>query len=280
MWKSSRVLMLMLIVTVVLVACSKEEEQVVSEAKVEQKEPFKVGLEADYPPFNWTQATEANGAVKLDGSFEYAGGYDVEVAKEVVEALGKELVLVKTEWDDLIPNLEAGKIDAIIAGMSPTAERKERIDFSDTYYASDFVIVTKGDSPYAKARTLADFQGAKITAQLNTTLYNVIDQMANVQKQAAMESFAVMREAVEQGTIDGYVAERSEAISATAAYDTFTYIEFEQGFDVEPEELSIAIGVRKGYEHLDEINSALSTLTEIDQQMFMVQAISNTPVTQ
>lgn len=42
---------------------------------------FKVGLECDYPPFNWTQLDDSNGAVPIDGCAEYAAGYDVEIAK-------------------------------------------------------------------------------------------------------------------------------------------------------------------------------------------------------
>lgn len=112
-------------------------------AKEEQANTFKVGMEAGYAPYNWTQLTDANGGVKISGSSEYAGGYDVEVAKRIAEGLGKELVVVKTEWDGLVPALVSGKIDAIIAGMSPTAERKETIDFTDTYYQSNLVMLVK-----------------------------------------------------------------------------------------------------------------------------------------
>ncbi|MRC26450.1 transporter substrate-binding domain-containing protein, partial [Bacillus thuringiensis] len=86
--------------------------------------------------------------VKIDGAAEYAGGYDVEIAKKIAEDLGKKLVIVKTEWDGLIPALESGKIDAVIAGMSPTAERKETIDFSDNYYKSELVMVVKKGGKY------------------------------------------------------------------------------------------------------------------------------------
>jgi putative lysine transport system substrate-binding protein len=92
---------------------------------------FRVGMEAGYAPFNWTQLGGSNGGVAIDGNMEYAGGYDVEIAKRIAEGLGKKLVIVKTEWDGLVPALISGKIDAIVAGMSPTAERKEAIDFSD-----------------------------------------------------------------------------------------------------------------------------------------------------
>ena len=83
-------------------------------------------MEAAYAPFNWTQEDDSNGAVKIDGTNQYANGYDVQIAKKVAEDLGKKPLIVKTSWNGLIPALTSGKIDMIIAGMSPTAERKKR----------------------------------------------------------------------------------------------------------------------------------------------------------
>ena len=191
---------------------------------------FKVGMECDYPPFNWTQTTDANGAVPIQGSKEFAGGYDVEIAKQIAKALNKDLVIVKMDWNGLAPAVQAGTIDAIIAGMSPTKERQQSIDFSVPYYRSQLVMVVKKDGPYAEATTLQDFAGAKITAQLNTFHYSVIDQIEGVEKQTAMDNFAAMRVSLESGTIDGYVSERPEAMSAAAANENFKMVEFMPDF--------------------------------------------------
>ena len=200
-------------------------------SSTEEKDTFTVGLEAGYAPFNWTQMDDSNGGVKIDGNAEYAGGYDVEIAKKIAEGLGKELVIVKTEWDGLVPALTSGKIDAIMAGMSPTEERKETIDFSDNYYTSDFVMVVKKGGKYEGATSIQDFKGAKVTAQLNTFHYSVIDQIKGVDKQTAMDNFTAMRVALESGMIDGYVSERPEGISASSANDNFAMVEFTDGFD-------------------------------------------------
>ena len=117
----------------------------------------------------------------------------------------------------LVPALTSGKIDAIIAGMSPTAERKETIDFSDNYYKSDLVMVVKKGGKYENATSIQDFKGAKVTAQLNTFHYSVIDQIKGVEKQPAMDNFPAMRVALESGVIDGYVSERPEAVSASCS---------------------------------------------------------------
>lgn len=267
-----------LLAVILLAACGTADEgSSTSTSDSKESDVLKVGLEAGYAPFNWTQQDDSNGAVKIEGSKEYAGGYDVEIAKRVADALGKELVIVKTEWDGLLPALQSGVIDAIIAGMSPTDERKEVIDFSENYYTSELVIVTKAGGEYANAKTLADFAGAKITSQLNTTNYAVIDQIPDVQKEVAMESFSHMRVALESGAIDGYVAERPEAISASTANENFTYIELEDGFDVNEADSSVAIGLLKGNKNIDVINETLNAISEEERQQIMDEAIANQP---
>ena len=241
---------------------------------------FRVGMEAGYPPFNWTQNDDSNGAVKIEGSSEYAGGYDVEIAKKIAESLGKELVIVKTEWDGLVPALTSGKIDAIIAGMSPTEERKQTIDFTDVYYKSDLVMLVKKGGAYENAETLKDFSGAKITAQLNTFHYSVIDQIPNVNKQTAMDNFPAMRVALESGVIDGYVTERPEALSAQMANENFKMVEFKEGFTTSEEDTAIAVGVKKDSELKDKINEILKGISDEERLEIMDTAIKNQPAAQ
>ena len=258
--------------TVALVGCGG--------AKKEEANTFKVGMEAGYAPYNWTQLTDANGGVKIAGSSEYAGGYDVEIAKRIADGLGKELVVVKTEWDGLVPALVSGKVDAIIAGMSPTAERKETIDFTDTYYQSNLVMLVKNGGKYENAKTLADFSGAKITGQLNTFHYIVIDQIPNVKKQPAMDNFPAMRVALESGVIDGYVTERPEAVSAQSANNNFKMVEFTEGFVTSPEDTAIAVGLQKGSPLKDKINEILNGISQEQRLEIMDRAIENQPAAQ
>lgn len=247
----------------------------------QESDELKVGLECGYPPFNWTQSDDSNGAVPISGSSEYAGGYDVEIAKMLAEGMGKKLVIVKTAWDGLSPAVQSGTIDAIIAGMSPTAERKKTIDFSDPYYRSQLVMVVKKGSAYQNATTLKDFAGAKVTAQLNTFHYTVIDQIPDVQKQTAMDDFPAMRVALESGIIDGYVSERPEGVSASTANANFAMVEFAegQGFEASDDDVAIAVGIQKGNtELLNGINEVLAGLTDEEKQALMDQAIANQPL--
>ncbi|MED3798357.1 transporter substrate-binding domain-containing protein [Lysinibacillus capsici] len=277
--------MISIMTAIVLAACgtSDKKEGGSSDAGTDKEEgggEFRIGMEAGYPPFNWTQQDDANGAVKIADNAEYAGGYDVQMAKKIAEGLGKELVIVKMEWDGLVPALQSNKIDAIIAGMSPTEERKKTIDFTENYYTSDFVMVIKKGSKYEGAKSIQDFSGAKITSQLNTSNYTVIDQIKGVEKQTAMESFPAMRVALEAGKIDGYVAERPEGISASTANDKFTYVAFEEGFDTDLSNTSIAVGLRKDDANREKINEILKGISEDDRQAIMEEAISQQPAAQ
>ena len=249
-----------------------------AEQGAEESNELRIGMECGYAPFNWTQQDDTNGAVAIEGG-GYANGYDVQIAKQVAEGLGKELVIVKTEWDGLVPAVQSGVIDGIIAGMSPTAERKEKIDFTDNYYVSDLVIVVRADSEYANATSIQDFAGATLTAQLNTFHDTVIDQIEGVEHATPMTDFPAMRVALESGIIDGYVSERPEGISAAAANDAFVYVGFEveNGFEYEINDAAIAMGIAKDSELTAQVNEVLAGISQEDRDALMADAIAQQP---
>ena len=104
---------------------------------------LKFAMECAYAPFNWSQTTDANGAVKIANGDLYANGYDVQIAKYIAAELGVNLEIYAVDWESLISGVQAGTYDGIIAGMSPTAERAEQVDFTDCYYNSNLVIIYK-----------------------------------------------------------------------------------------------------------------------------------------
>ena len=131
-----------------------------------------VAMECAYAPYNWTQGDDSNGAVEIRGSSDYAYGYDVMMAKKIGEALGQKVQIVKLDWDSLIPAVMSGDVDCVIAGQSITAERAAQVDFSDPYYYASIITLTKKDSAYANAASVADLAGATATSQLGTIWYD------------------------------------------------------------------------------------------------------------
>ena len=243
---------------------------------------FRVGMECNYAPYNWTQANASEYAVEIEGGGGYADGYDVQIARKIAEGLGKELVIVKTEWDGLPMGVMTGAFDAIIAGMSPTEERKATIDFTDAYYNVQPVVVVRKDGPYANAKTLADLSGASITGQLNTFHYGLIDQIPGVNKAMAMETFPAMIVAVQSGAVDGYVAEEDGAQADTAANPDLTYIKFDEGkgFEASEADTSIAVGLAKGSDLLGPINEILAGIDDATRDELMAGAKERQPLNQ
>ncbi|NLY08848.1 MAG: transporter substrate-binding domain-containing protein [Tissierellia bacterium] len=279
MKRNLTVVLLLLLVVALTTACASTNAPAEGDGNAEAQE-LRVGMECGYPPFNWTQLDDSNGAVPIEGTQEFAGGYDVEIAKKVAEGLGRKLVIVKTDWDGLPPAVQSGKIDAIMAGMSPTAERAEMIDFSEPYYNSQLCVVVKADGPYANAKTLSDFSGAKIAAQLNTFHDTVVDQMTGAEHQVPLDNFSTLRVALQSGSIDGYISEKPEAVSAMDALPGLAMIEPEPGFETSPEDTAISVGIKKGSELTASINEILKGISDADRTTIMDAAIVNQPIHQ
>ena len=257
-----------------LASCSSGEPGEKDLENVQSKGTIVVGMECAYAPYNWSQTTASEYTVEVKSGM-YADGYDVQVAKKIAEELNVTLVIQPLDWDGLIPALNSKTIDLVIAGMSPTAERKLSIDFSDTYYDSNLVMVIRKDGAYTNATKISDFAGAKITGQLNTFHYSVIDQIAGVNKQTALADFAALTTALKSKAVDGYVCEKPGAVSAVTAYSEFTYIEFAEGdgFTCDPEESSIAVGLRKGSTLTASVNEAIGKISKAQREEMMLAAI-------
>lgn len=270
-------LVLTAIMALTLVSCN--DAQKTNSPKTGEKKVLKVGLECGYAPFNWTQMDSSNKAVKINDTNQFAGGYDVEIAKKIAEGLGMELQIVKTNWDGLLPAVQSGVIDLIIAGMSPTDERKESIDFSEKYYTSDLVIVVKADGKFASASSLSDFSGAKIVAQKGTFHAQVVKQITGVLEQTPLADFPTMITALQSGTVDGYISERPGALSAAASNSALKMIAFAEGkgFEASEQDTSIAIGMKKGSEYKEKIDQILAGISEDTRAQLMNEAIKNQP---
>ncbi len=243
---------------------------------------LKVAMEANYQPYNWTQTNDANGAVPIEGSKEYANGYDVKIAKIIGKKLNRKVEVVKTEWDGLLPALTSGKADLIIAGMSPTAEREKAINFSKPYRNSTFVVITKINSRYANAKKLTDFKGAKLTAQQGTFHYDLIKQLKGAKRQPAMRDFAAMRQSLISGTIDGYVAEDTESTSFKMVDPDIKSIPVSKmaGFHATKEESVTSIGIAKPNKTLlKSVNQILATIPQAKRVRLMTEAVKQQPKT-
>lgn len=246
-----------------------------------------VGMECTYAPYNWTQTDDSNGAVPIvNNPGSYANGYDVMIAQRICDTYGWKLEVQAIEWDGLIPALNAGTIDAVIAGQSMTAERMEQVDMAGPYFYASIVCVAKKDSEQAKAKGISELTGT-CTAQSGTIWYtDCLPQVEGAQIMAQSESAPAMIMAVESGTVDFICTDMPTAIGAAAQDENLVILNF-SGTDGDfqfaseaerAENVNIGISVRKGNTVLkDAIDSVLSTMTEDDFNQLMDEAIRVQP---
>jgi len=269
-------LSLLVVCLLVLSGCSSKDK--------DNDDSIIVGMECNYAPFNWTQLDDSNGAVKISNTEGYCAGYDVEIAKLIAEELGKTLVIKKvTDFGSLPSEVNTNQIDLIIAGMSPTAERAEAIDFSNPYYYSDLVLVVRKNSTYASAKSLSDFSGAKVAAQINTLHDDVIDQINGVNHATALIDFPTLTVSVKSTDIDAFVSERPVALAIVGNNPDLTFVSFEdgEGFKLTEEDatgLFVSVGMKKNSDSLlESVNKVLNNLTDEDRDELMNKAIATQP---
>lgn len=234
-----------------------------------------VGMECDYPPFNWSATASNDYSVQIDGSNLFCDGYDVAVAHELANELGLTLVVKQVSWEGLIPALNTGVIDAIIAGMSPTSDRQRSVSFTEGYYRSTHVILLKSDSEYATATSINDFNQARAVAQFGTVYDDLIEQLVGANHLPAMDTIPTIVGALNAGTADITIVEKPVALGIVASHPSLTFIELTEGFDVLEEDVLVSIAVRKNDTALKEaLDVALLTISESTRDQWMLDAIN------
>ena len=155
---------------------------------------FTIGMECAYPPYNWTQINDQNGAVKISNMENgYANGYDVMIAQRICEAYGWELEVLSSEWGSLTPGIQSGLMDTNIAGQSMTADRMAEVDMAGPYYYATIVCLTTKDSEFANAQSIADLAGGRCTAQSGTIWYDsCLTQIPDADRQAPADNAPAM----------------------------------------------------------------------------------------
>ena len=247
-----------------------------------------IAMECAYAPYNWTQSDDANGAVPIanvPGS--YANGYDVMIAKRICEANGWKLEVIQSDWDSLVPGVQTGTFDAVIAGQSMTADRSEQVDFAGPYFYATIVCLTKANSRFARAKGLADLAGGSCTAQIATIWYDTcLPQIKGANMVPAAETAPAMLMALETGMVDFICTDMPTAQGAVVAYPDMVILDF-SGTDGDfqfteqerAENVNIGVSMMKGNTVLKEaIDAVLSTMTADDFNALMAYAIEIQPL--
>lgn len=242
------------------------------------EDQFIVGMECNYAPFNWQTDKETETAVSIGGA-GLCDGYDIRVASQIADTLGKELVVKKLDWDGLQPALQSGEIHAIIAGMTANEEREQGIDFTTPYFESEMVMIVKKDGNYVDATSINDFSGANVIGQMNTNYDEIIDQIKDVNHLTPRSSYPELVQTLLAGESDGITAELPVAEGVVQANPSLTIIHFAdgEGFDVDT---SVSIGLKegsRGSDFFNNVQAALDQISEATRQEWMNAARETAP---
>ena len=195
------------IMTMGLVGCGSADNTSSKETKdlletIQEKGKVVVGMSADYAPYEFHYIDE-NGK-------DVIGGFDVDIANEIADAIGVELVIQEMDFDALVAALPAGKIDLVISGMNPTEERAKVVDFSEIYYNSQHGILVRAED-VDKYKTFADLEGAKVGAQLGSTQEQIAkNEIPNADLQLLANVNNLILE-LKSGKVDAIIMEKPVA---------------------------------------------------------------------
>ena len=203
------------------------------------------GTNAEFPPFEFIAA---------EGVIDTFDGIDMAIAKQIAEDNEMDVAIENLEFDSLLVALQNGQIDAVIAGMTVTDERKEAVDFSTPYYAATQVMIVKEDSDIEKAEDMADKKICVIQGYTGETCVNEMGY--------EYEAFKKGTEAIMElinGKCDVVVLDSATAMNYVKDNEGLKIVEDEEAFA--SEEYAIAVN-KDNEELLATINEAIETMLE------------------
>lgn len=231
-----------------LVACS--DSQYNSLEDIKNNGVLVVGTSADYAPYSFHTLQDGKDTIV---------GFEIEIAQKIADELGVELSIVDTNFDSLLTFLNNGQVDMVIAGLSPTPERAESVDFSDIYYsASQSIIVRTEDLD--KYNSIEDFANTQMGVQrgsLQEMIFNKYFYDANAVSLTKIPNIILE---LQNGTIDSSIIEYPVAKGYVTQFPELSIANVELPSE---EDGGSAIAVNKGNtEFLNEINRILNELIE------------------
>ncbi|MFS1517999.1 transporter substrate-binding domain-containing protein [Bacillus sp. SCS-151] len=206
-----------------------------------------VGTSADYPPFEYIDTAKGDEII----------GFDIDILTSLKEKLGYEIEMVDMDFGSIIGALQSNKVDLSISAMSPNEDRRKNVDFSDTYYMANHMIITKKGS---NIESIDDLQGKVVGAQLGSIQEeeaNNIAETVNITVESRNKIPDLFQE-MKVDRIDALFIENTVAKGYLEKDDELT------GFTLEgkEEDVGYAIAFPKGSELTEEFNSALQEMKE------------------
>ncbi|MFY0757668.1 transporter substrate-binding domain-containing protein [Metabacillus dongyingensis] len=235
--------MISILVIGVLAACGSSDN-----GSGEEKKVLKMATSADYPPFEYIDTAKGSDII----------GFDVDLAKTIGKELGYEIKVEDMDFTGLIPALQAKKADMVLAGMTPTEERKKSVDFSDVYYTAKHMIISKKGSGI---KSVEDLEGKTVGVQLSSIQEGKAEELAkevNIKVENRNRIPELIQE-MKSGRFDAAIIEDTVAKGYFEKDKELEGITIEDG---ETEEAGSAIAFPKDSKYTEEFNKVLQEMKE------------------
>lgn len=243
-------------VAAALFSCADEAMSRYEVIKTEKK--LVLGTSADYPPYEFH--------IRKEGKDEIVG-FDVEIARTIAKDMGADLVIRDMDFDGLLAALVSGSVDIVLAGMTPTKERRQNVDFSDIYYTAEQGIIIKKSDATKYGASAATLKDSLIGAQRGSIQVGIAKkEIKGVSEDEMEKAHSQIKELpklpdlimeLKSGNIDAVIVELPVAVNYVAVHNDlmlapYTFKDSEGG---------AAAAVKKGEKKLLEaVNTSINAL--------------------
>ncbi|MDK2562486.1 transporter substrate-binding domain-containing protein [Romboutsia sedimentorum] len=244
-----------------LVGCSQKEESSQLES-IKEKGKLVIGTSADYPPYEFHK--------KIDGK-DTVVGFEMEIAKEIAKEIGVELEIKDMKFDGLLPALQSQNIDMVVAGMSPTEERKKAVNFTDVYYNGENAILIKKDD-LEKYKTVESLKNIKIGVQKSSIQEGFAKDNIGATNIKSLSKIPDIILELKNSNVDAVVVSKDAVGGYLKEYPEIVFANIDLGQDKE-EGSAIATKKSEDYSLIKKTNDILGSLKKENKiQKFVDEA--------
>lgn len=223
------------------------QSQGVAVDKIKKAGKLVLGTSADYPPYEFHKS--------VNGKDEIVG-FDIEIAKEIAKDLGVTLEVKDIKFDGLLAALDQGNVDLVLAGMSPTDERKKSVDFSKVYYQSKQSLVIRA-ADKDKIKSADDMNGKKIGVQKGAIQEEIAQKQFSKATPVALGKISDLVLALKSNRVDAAIIELPVATQNVNANKDLLVTDIK----IPMEDEGVAAAFKKG--NSDLANAANKTLDRL-----------------
>ena len=247
--------MLVGVLSLGFVACSSSEDKG-SDAKattqlqqVKEKGKLVIATSADYPPYEFHK--------EIDGK-DTIVGFDIMIAEEIAKELGVELEIKDMKFDGLLPALQSGNVDMVVAGMTATEERQQAVNFTESYYNGEIsILINKKDLD--KYTTLESLKSVKIGAQKASLQENFAIETIEATNMKLLSKIPDLILELKNGNVDAVVVTKQSVTGYLKQYPELTYANVNTG-EYGAEGAAIAIKKSDDLSLVEKSNEVLAKL--------------------